>query len=75
MLVTLVSTCTLPALPLGWEPAPLLLSTWQICDSLFGLDGEEEFTVYSAPVGTISECDHRQEKAFYQFVEDEGLLA
>lgn len=45
----------------------------QICDSLFGLDGEEEFTVYSAPVGTISASDQRQEKAFYQFVEDEGL--
>ncbi len=44
-----------------------------VCDSLFGLDGEEEFTVYAAPVGTISAVDQKAEKAFYQFVEDEGL--
>ena len=44
-----------------------------ICDSLFGLDSEEEFTVYCAPVGTISDANAGNEKAFYQFVEDEGL--
>jgi SagB-type dehydrogenase family enzyme len=44
-----------------------------ICDSLFDLDGEEEFTVYASPVGTISSADQKSEKAFYQFVEDEGL--
>jgi SagB-type dehydrogenase family enzyme len=44
-----------------------------VCDSLFGLDGEEEFTVYASPVGTISPEDQKSEKAFYQFVEDEGL--
>jgi SagB-type dehydrogenase family enzyme len=43
------------------------------CDTLFGLNGEEEFTVYTAPVGTISTKDQAAEKAFYQFVEDEGL--
>lgn len=43
------------------------------CDSLFELDGEEEFTVYACPVGTISSNDQKSEKAFYQFVEDEGL--
>ena len=43
------------------------------CDSLFGLDGEEEFTVYAFPVGTISPTDQKSEKAIYQFVEDEGL--
>jgi len=37
------------------------------------LDGEEEFTVYTSPVGTISPNDQKSEKAFYQFVEDEGL--
>ncbi len=42
-------------------------------DALFGLDGEEEFTAYTAPVGTISAKDQAAEKAFYQFVEDEGL--
>ncbi len=45
----------------------------KICDTLFSLDGEEEFTVYAAPVGTISASDQSREKAFYQFVEDEGL--
>ena len=44
-----------------------------ICDSIFGLDGDEEFTVYCAPIGTISARDQAAEKAFYQFVEDEGL--
>lgn len=42
-------------------------------DALFSLDGEEEFTAYTAPVGTISAKDQAAEKAFYQFVEDEGL--
>lgn len=40
---------------------------------LFGLDGEEEYVVYTAPVGTVREEDRAAEKAFYQFVEDEGL--
>ncbi|HSN94969.1 MAG TPA: SagB/ThcOx family dehydrogenase [Anaerolineaceae bacterium] len=44
-----------------------------ICDGIFGLDGDEEFTVYASPVGTISARDLAAEKAFYQFVEDEGL--
>lgn len=44
-----------------------------VCDGIFGLDGDEEFTVYCAPVGTISARDQAAEKAFYQFVEDEGL--
>ena len=43
------------------------------CDALFGLDGEEEFTIYACPVGTISLENQKSEKAFYQFVEDEGL--
>ena len=43
-----------------------------ICDPLFMLDGKEEFTVYSQPVGTI-EQDDQAEKAFYAFVEKEGL--
>jgi len=44
-----------------------------VCDSLFGLDSEDEFTVYASPVGTVSPADQKSEKAFYQFVEDEGL--
>ena len=45
----------------------------EICDALFGLDGEEEFTVYTSPVGTISQSNQKQEDSFYQFVEDEEL--
>ncbi len=44
----------------------------QLC-ALFGLDGEEEYPVYTAPVGTIRDADKAAENAFYQFVEDEGL--
>ena len=43
------------------------------CDAIFGLDGDEEFTAYTAPVGTISARDQASENAFYKFVEDEGL--
>lgn len=43
------------------------------CDALFELDGEEEYTVYACPVGTVTPDDTKAEKAFYQFVEDEGL--
>lgn len=45
----------------------------EICNQLFGLDGENEFAVYTAPVGTIRETDLAEEKMFYKFVEDEGL--
>ena len=44
-----------------------------LCDALFGLDGEEEFIVYTSAVGTISAANQKFEKVFYQFVEDEGL--
>ena len=43
------------------------------CCDLFGLDGEEEYIIYTAPVGTIRDEDLTEENAFYQFVEDEGL--
>lgn len=45
----------------------------ELCCELFGLDGEEEFIVYAAPVGTVRPEDTAQEAAFYQFVEDENL--
>jgi len=45
----------------------------ELCSKVFGLDGEEEFIVYSIPVGTIQEKDRVCEQAFYQFVEEEGL--
>jgi len=44
-----------------------------LCDAIFGLDGEEEFMVYTSTVGTISADNQKFEKVFYQFVEDEGL--
>ncbi len=44
-----------------------------VCTKLLGLDGGEEYVVYSAPVGTIREKDKAAEQAFYKFVEDEGL--
>ena len=45
----------------------------ELCCRLFGLDDKEEYIVYTAPVGTIREADLDKEKAFYKFVEDEGL--
>lgn len=45
----------------------------EACAELFGLDGEEEYIVYTTPVGTIREKDKEKEQAFYQFVIDEGL--
>lgn len=43
------------------------------CDHLFNLDGENEFIVYAQPVGTISFDNRISEKAFYRFVEEQGL--
>lgn len=43
------------------------------CADLFRLDGEEEYIVYTTPVGTIRECDQSSEQAIYQFVIDENL--
>ena len=45
----------------------------EVCNELFGLDGEEEYVVYTAPVGTVRESDRAAEQAFYSFVEEEGL--
>lgn len=45
----------------------------ELCNQLFGLDGNNEFTVYTAPVGTVREKDLAEESMFYKFVEDEGL--
>lgn len=43
------------------------------CCRVFGLDGEEEYPVYAAPVGTVRDSDLAEEQAFYRFVEEEGL--
>ncbi|MDD3865033.1 MAG: SagB/ThcOx family dehydrogenase [Candidatus Izemoplasmatales bacterium] len=41
------------------------------CDSLFTLDGEDEFTILAAPVGTISAQDKDKEQEFYAFLKTE----
>ena len=45
----------------------------EACNELFGLDGGEEYVVYTAPVGTVRESDRSAEQAFYRFVEEDGL--
>lgn len=45
----------------------------ETCAGIFGLDGEEEYIVYTSPVGNVRASDLAEENAFYQFVEDEGL--
>lgn len=45
----------------------------ELCNELFDLDGNEEYVVYAAPVGTIREQDKAEEKAIYKFVEEQGL--
>lgn len=44
-----------------------------LCDKVFQLDGEEEYTVYTQTVGTVKAGDEGKEKAFYSFVEEQGL--
>lgn len=41
------------------------------CDAMLGIDGNEEFTVYVHPVGTIKVEDEAKEKAFYSFLDEE----
>lgn len=43
------------------------------CCKLFGLDENEEYIVYASPVGSVRDSDREAEKAFYRFVEEEGL--
>jgi len=45
----------------------------ELCASIFELDGEEEYIVYTTPVGTIRDADKESEQAFYQFVKDQDL--
>jgi len=45
----------------------------EACCETFSLDGEEEYMVYTAPVGTCREADLAEEQSFYSFVEKEGL--
>lgn len=45
----------------------------ELCNRVFGLDGAEEYVVYTMPVGTIRESDKEAEQAFYKFVKEQGL--
>ncbi len=42
-------------------------------DAAFGLDGKEEASFYAMPVGKVAAKDKAKEKAFYAFVDEEGL--
>ena len=41
------------------------------CNKFFSLDGNEEYVVYTAPVGTVSPEDSAKEKAFYAFLDED----
>ncbi len=43
------------------------------CCEVFELDGDEEYIVYTAPVGTARDEDRAAEQSFYSFVEEQGL--
>ena len=58
---------------LGLGTCGIAVFSHECCNRIFQLDGEEEFVIYTAPVGTVRDSDRAQEHAFYQFVEDEGL--
>ena len=45
----------------------------ELCSKIFDLDGEEEYIVYTVPVGTVRDCDKESENAFYKFVEEQNL--
>ena len=45
----------------------------KLFDKTFGLDGGEEFPIYTQSVGTVKAEDEGKEKAFYSFVEEQGL--
>lgn len=45
----------------------------EVCCKMFGLDGKDEYIVYTVPVGTVRDCDLEAEQAFYKFVKEEGL--
>lgn len=45
----------------------------ELCNKMLTLNGEEEFTLYVVPVGTVRNCDKAEEQSFYRFVEEDGL--
>lgn len=59
---------------LGLGTCAIAAFSHDLCSKIFGLDGTEEFVVYTMPVGTVRSDENRAaEQAFYQFVTDEDL--
>ncbi len=58
---------------LGLGTCAIAAFSHDLCCKVFDLDGEEEYIVYTAPVGTARDSDLAAEQAFYSFVEEEGL--
>ena len=45
----------------------------RLCDTVFGLDGEEEFIIYAHTVGKTDPADKDKEQDFYAFVKEQNL--
>lgn len=45
----------------------------EICCRMLEVDGEEEYPVYTMPVGTVSEANKEAEQEFYRFVREQNL--
>ncbi len=59
---------------LGLGTCGIAAFSHDLCNTVFGLDGEEEYVVYTAPVGTIkADNDAAEEQATYGFVYESGL--
>lgn len=58
---------------LGFGTCGIAAFSHDLCNQVFGLDGAEEYMVYTMPVGTVRDSDREAEQAFYKFVEDQGL--
>lgn len=63
----------LAATGLGLGTCGIAAFSHEDCCDQFELDGEQEFVVYAAPVGTIRPEDQEEELCFYRFVQEEGL--
>lgn len=59
---------------LGLGTCGIAAFSHDLCKQVFGLDGEEEYVVYTAPVGTIKpDNDAAEEMATYGFVYESGI--
>lgn len=56
---------------LGLGTCAIAAFSHEDCARLLGLDGEEEYVVYAAPVGGVRPQDAAEEQAFYRFLEEE----